>query len=301
MPPDREIEFLDRKDLLSYEEIVRTVRILSLLGVRKVRITGGEPLLRTHLENLIFMLSSLDPIEDIALTTNGYNLSKKVKVLKESGLKRITVSLLTLNPEKYKRMVGREAELERVLEGIDRALGEGFRPLKVNMVAVRGVNDDEIVDLAEFCRKKGVILRFIEYMDVGTLNRWNMDKVVTAEEILEKLSKVYSFEPLERRPSETALKFRYKDIDLEFGIVASVTRPFCKGCTRLRLSSDGRLFTCLFADKGYDLKRLLRSGAEDKEILGFVRRIWSWREDRYSEKRFELMKEKKVEMFRVGG
>ncbi len=301
MPPDSEIEFLDRKELLSYEEITRTVRILSQLGVRKVRITGGEPLLRNHLENLVSMLSSLEGIEDIALTTNGYNLSKKAKVLKESGLKRITVSLLTLDPNKYRRMVGRSAQLEKVLKGIDIALREGFSPVKVNAVIVKGVNDDEILDLAEFCREKGLILRFIEYMDVGTLNRWSFEKVVTAEEILEKMAEVYRFKPLERKSSETALKFRYEDMDLEFGIVASVTKPFCRGCTRLRLSADGRLFTCLFSDKGYDLKRLLRSGAEDREILSFVRKIWSWREDRYSERRFELMKERKVEMFRVGG
>ncbi len=301
MPPDSEIEFLDRKELLSYEEITRTVRILSQLGVRKVRITGGEPLLRNHLENLVSMLSSLEGIEDIALTTNGYNLSKKAKVLKESGLKRITVSLLTLDPNKYRRMVGRSAQLEKVLKGIDIALREGFSPVKVNAVIVKGVNDDEILDLAEFCREKGLILRFIEYMDVGTLNRWSFEKVVTAEEILEKMAEVYRFKPLERKSSETALKFRYEDMDLEFGIVASVTKPFCRGCTRLRLSADGRLFTCLFSDKGYDLKRLLRSGAEDREILSFVRKIWSWREDRYSERRFELIKERKVEMFRVGG
>lgn len=303
MPPDKEIDFLKREELLSYEEIAKLVRILTTLGVRKIRITGGEPLIRAHLENLIELIAGVEEIEDVALTTNGYRLSEKAHQLKEAGLRRITVSLLTLKPEKLPAMVGREVDLGRIIEGIDRAKEVGLNPIKINTVVVRGVNDDEIVDIAEFCRERGLILRFIEYMDVGTLNGWSMERVVSAEEMLSRLGRVYRFEEIGRGESETALRYRYSDNGLEFGIIASVTKPFCRGCTRLRLSADGRLFTCLFSDRGFDIKKLLRNGASEEEILSKIRGLWSNREDRYSERRFELMKgsANKVEMFRVGG
>ena len=302
MPPDKDIDFLDRKDLLTYEEITRLVRLLVPLGLRKVRITGGEPLVRAHLENLVEMLSSVDGVEDIALTTNGYKLAEKAEILKKKGLKRVTVSLLTLKKEKFPKMVGRDVDLDSVLEGIDSALEAGFYPVKINTVVVRGVNDDEVLDVAEFCREKGLVLRFIEYMDVGTLNGWSMDKVVTAEEIIGILSKRYPVEEIGREGSETAVRFRYRDTGLEFGIVASVSRPFCRSCTRLRLSADGNLFTCLFSQEGFDIKDLLRSGASDEEIIKSLEDIWKVREDRYSEIRFSLReKTPKVEMFRVGG
>ncbi len=302
MPSDKDIEFLDRKDLLTYEEITRLVKLLIPLGLKKVRITGGEPLVRAHLENLVEMLSSVGGIKDIALTTNGYRLAEKAEILKEKGLKRITVSLLTLKREKFPRIVGKYVDLDRVLEGIDSAVEAGFYPVKINTVVVRGVNEDEILDIAEFCREKGLVLRFIEYMDVGTLNGWSMDRVVTAEEIINLISKRYPVEEIGREGSETAIRFRYKDTGLEFGVVASVSRPFCRSCTRLRLSADGQLFTCLFSQKGFDVKGLLRSGASDEEIISSLEDIWKNREDRYSEIRFSLRERApKVEMFRVGG
>lgn len=305
MPSDSNINFLRRTDLLSYEEIRDVVSALSELGVRKIRITGGEPLVRTHLENLIEMLNGVKGIEDIALTTNGYNLTEKAKALRDAGLKRITVSLLTLKEERFSGMVGRDLNLGRVIEGIEEAVRVGFSPVKVNTVVVRGVNDDEILDIAEFCKERGIVLRFIEYMDVGTLNGWSIEKVVSAEEIVSTLRKRYELEEIGREMGETALRFRYKDTGLEIGVIASVTKPFCKGCTRLRLSADGKLFTCLFSQTGFDVRSLLRGGADREELKRFVRSIWERREDRYSELRWEFLsrglKVPKVEMFRVGG
>ena len=304
MPADREITFLNRKELLTYEEIAKLVKVLVDLGVRKARITGGEPLMRAHVETLIGMLAPVDGLKDIALTTNGYRLEEKAELLKASGLNRLTVSLITLKPDRFKGMVSRDVSLEKVLRGIKLAKSVGLEPLKVNMVVVKGANDDEILDIAEFCRKNDLILRFIEFMDVGTLNGWNLDKVVPAREILSTLAKRYSFEEVERKDSsETALRFRFRDTGQEFGIIASVTQPFCRGCSRLRLSADGKLFTCLFADDGFDVKELLRSGADDEELINYIKNIWTEREDRYSELRFEHRKDrgKRVEMFRVGG
>jgi len=303
MPPDKEIDFLRREELLSYEEIARLVRILTRLGVKKVRVTGGEPLIRAHLENLVELISTIDGINDIALTTNGYRLLEKASALRDAGLKRVTVSLLTLKPEKFYRIVGRRVELDRVIRGIEKAKEVGLSPVKINTVVVRGVNDDEIVSIAEFCRDRGLILRFIEYMDVGTLNGWSMERVVPGEEILSKLKEVYRFEEIGKGKSETAVRYRYSDNGLEFGIIASVTKPFCRGCTRLRLSADGKLFTCLFSGTGFDVKKLLREDTSDEEILCRIKELWLNREDRYSERRYELRKNSasKVEMFRVGG
>ena len=302
MPPDKEIEFLSRKEILSYEEITRVVSILTQLGVRKVRLTGGEPLVRTGLEDLIAMIGEVSAVEDIALTTNGYLLSKKAESLYEAGLRRITVSLFTLREDRFTAMSGRNIALRNVLEGIDRALVLGFSPIKVNTVVVRGVNDDEILDIAQFCRDRGLVLRFIEFMDVGTLNSWNPDKVVSMEEILDKIRERYSFSPLPTPPDSTAHKFIYNDIDLEFGVIPSVTKPFCRGCTRLRLSADGQLFTCLFSNQGHDLKKLLRNDSSDEDIKEYIKDIWLSRDDRYSELRREVKEHlPKVEMFRVGG
>ncbi len=304
MPPDKDIQFLDRKELLTYEEIAKLVEILSQLGVSKVRITGGEPLMRAHLENLIALLSDIEGIKDIALTTNGYKLAQKVKDLKDAGLKRITVSLITLRQERFVSMIGRNVDLEEIIEGIEEAKEVGLEPVKINTVVVKGVNDDEIIDIAEFCRKRGLVLRFIEFMDVGTLNGWNMEKVVSAEEILNILSRKYPVEELPKKAeSETSLRFKFKDINLEFGIIASVTKPFCRGCTRLRLSADGKFYTCLFSSVGHDVKSLLRGGASEEDIKAFVENLWLNREDRYSELRTQegVKNLPKVEMFRVGG
>lgn len=306
MPPESKIEFLRRDDLLSYEEIAQVVTALAQLGVRKVRITGGEPLVRAHIENLVEMLNGIEGVEDVALTTNGYNLLEKAEGLRKAGLKRITVSLLSLKEEKFRRMIGRELSLRKVIEGIEEAVRVGFSPVKVNTVVVRGVNDDEVLDIAEFCRERGLVLRFIEYMDVGTLNGWSTDRVVTFGEILSILRSRYPLEEVGKKDgSETAVRFRYGDTGLEVGFIASVTKPFCRGCTRLRLSADGQLFTCLFSQRGYDLKGVLRKGAGVEGIRELVRDIWLGREDRYSELRWELIRSgvslPKVEMFRVGG
>ncbi|HHJ63616.1 MAG TPA: GTP 3',8-cyclase MoaA [Aquifex aeolicus] len=302
MPPDREIPFLSREDLLSYEEIRDLVKILRNAGVRKVRITGGEPLMRLHLENLIAQLSPL--VEDLALTTNGYLLPEKAEHLRRAGLGRITISLTTLKAERLRAIAGRDVSLGTVIAGIEAAHEAGFSPVKINTVVVRGVNDDEILNIAEFCRERNLVLRFIEYMDAGTLNNWSMEKVVSAEEILSTLRRRYDLEELGRTSgSETALRFRYRDTGQEVGVIASVTKPFCRGCSRLRLSADGKLFPCLFSDRGIDVRSLLRGNMDGKDILRIIEGFWKQREDRYSELRRDLMgvRGSRVEMFRVGG
>ncbi len=302
MPPDREIPFLSREDLLSYEEIRDLVKILRNAGVRKVRITGGEPLMRLYLENLIAQLSPL--VEDLALTTNGYLLPEKAEHLRRAGLGRITISLTTLKAERLRAIAGRDVSLSTVIAGIEAAHEAGFSPVKINTVVVRGVNDDEILNIAEFCREKNLVLRFIEYMDAGTLNNWSMKKVVSAEEILSTLRRRYDLEELGRNSeSETALRFRYRDTGQEVGVIASVTKPFCRGCNRLRLSADGKLFPCLFSDRGIDVRSLLRGNMDGEDILRIVEGFWKQREDRYSELRRDLMgvRGSRVEMFRVGG
>ena len=303
MPPGTKIDFLPREDLLSYEEIARIVRIMRSLGVRKVRITGGEPLVRAHLERLIELIRETG-VEDIALTTNGYLLPGRSGSLRSSGLRRITVSLPTLKRERFRTLACRDVDLGKVIEGIEEAKREGLEPVKINMVVIRGFNDDEILDVAEFCRERGLTLRFIEFMDVGTLNGWTLDKVVPAEEILKVLRTRYTLEEVGREdPSETSLNFRYSDTDLTVGIIASVTKPFCRNCTRIRLSADGKVFTCLFSSRGVDIKSPLRNGASDKEIEEIIVKVWTHREDRYSEIRRDLIGKNipKVEMFRVGG
>ena len=304
MPPDKEIDFLNRKELLSYEEITRIVSILKNVGLRKVRLTGGEPLVRSDLEKLVYMIRDRGLVEDIALTTNGYLLKRKAKDLYEAGLKRLTVSLFTLRKDRFSAMAGRELSIKEVLDGIGAALELGFSPLKVNMVVVRGVNDDEILDMARFCRDRGIVLRFIEFMDVGTLNSWDYTKVVSKREILEILSKHFPFHQIDTPSDSTAHRFVYMDMDLEFGIIPSITEPFCRGCTRLRLSADGKIFTCLFSTEGHDLRKLIRNGSSDEQILDYIANIWKNRNDRYSELRLsekENLHRTKVEMFRVGG
>ncbi len=304
MPPDKEIEFLSRGDLLSYEEIVRIVSILKDVGLRKVRLTGGEPLVRSDLERLVSMLKDRELVDDIALTTNGYLLKRKAKDLYEAGLNRLTVSLFTLREDRFATMAGREVSIREVIDGIETALALGFYPIKVNAVVVRGVNDDETVDIARFCRERGIILRLIEYMDVGTLNSWDYTKVVSKKEMLGILREHFDFYPVDTPSDSTAQRFAYADTGLEFGIISSVTEPFCRGCTRLRLSADGKIFTCLFSTEGHDLKKLIRNGSSDEQILNYIVDIWKTRDDRYSELR--LLKKgslhrTKVEMFKVGG
>jgi cyclic pyranopterin phosphate synthase len=304
MPPEKEFQFLPREELLSFEEMEIIVEALAELGVRKVRLTGGEPLLRRHIDRLISRISAIKGIEDIALTTNGFRLKEKANLLKESGLKRITVSVQSLKDEVYSKIVGRQAKVSELIEGIEECIRVGLVPVKVNTTVVRGLNDEEIVDIARFFKGMGVIVRFIEYMDVGTLTDWDMSKVVSGKEIIERIGSEMPLEPVEPKDSsEVSKRFRYTDDGLEVGVITSITEPFCRGCSRIRLSADGKLYTCLFAQEGFDVKALVRQGADKEELKETIREIWLSREDRYSELRLSeaKLRDKKVEMFRVGG
>jgi cyclic pyranopterin phosphate synthase len=294
--------FLPREALLTFEEIVRLVRLFASLGVRKVRITGGEPLLRRDLPDLIRMLNEVDDIEDIALTTNGVLLPRYAAALRQAGLQRINVSLDAIHDEVFHRMNGGAASVRQVLDGI-RAAADAGLGVKVNMVVQRGVNDGEIVPMARHFRGTGHIVRFIEYMDVGNTNGWRWDQVVSKQEILERINRELPLEPLPSRYyGEVADRYRYVGTDEEIGVISSVTDAFCGTCTRARLSADGQLFTCLFAEKGHDLRSLLRGGASDEEIRRWIVEIWQNRTDRYSEERGQSTKQKKkVEMSYIGG
>jgi len=299
--------FLPRSELLTFEEIARLTRILVGLGVRKVRLTGGEPLLRKGLETLVAMLAGIPGLEDIALTTNGVLLAQKARALRDAGLRRVTVSLHSLDERTFGQLNGRGAPTGPVLRGMEVAHAVGLRPVKVNAVIIRGVNEDAILPLARFCRERGYTLRFIEYMDVGTLNGWRMDRVVPAREILARLQAEFPLEPVEKDyRGEVAERYRYADGKGEVGLIASVTQPFCGDCTRLRLTADGKLVTCLFAEDGFDLKTPLRSGATDEDLRGLIVSLWRRREDRYSELRARLLEQgarprRRIEMFQVGG
>ena len=309
MPADvykKDYQFLTHTQLLRYEEIERIAGIFVGLGVGKIRITGGEPLLRAGIENLVGLLSSIEGLNDLTLTTNGYLLKKKAVQLKKAGLRRLTVSLDSLNEETFKKLNGREFSVKTVLEGIKAAENCGFKPVKINVVVQRGVNDGSIADIIQYFKGRGHIVRFIEYMDAGNINNWKLEDVFSADEILKAINEACPIEPvIKMYTGEVAKRYRFKDGSGEIGIIASVTRPFCGDCTRIRLSLDGKLYTCLFADKGTDLKDLLRSGASDKEIQDLVRKVWNEREDRYSELRAEMLmkniSKKKIEMFHIGG
>ena len=306
MPEGQEYEFYPHSEILTFEEITRIVKISTRLGVKKVRITGGEPLLRRDIEKLIRMLSQIEGIEDIGMTTNGFLLEQMAQRLKDAGLKRITVSFHSLKDEVSSKIVGRSVKVSQIIKGIEASLKAGLYPVKVNVCVVKGLNDEEILPIAKFFKEMGVVVRFIEFMDVGNLNGWSLDKVVSAKEIVEIISKEFPIEPVEKNyRGEVADRYRYKDDGLEFGVISSITQPFCRDCNRLRLTADGKLLTCLFATQGYDIKTLLRNGAKDKDIEDFIKRVWYSRKDRYSEERLELIKRgevlKKVEMFKVGG
>jgi cyclic pyranopterin phosphate synthase len=295
-------QFLERKALLTFEEIERLARLFAGFGVEKVRLTGGEPLVRRNLEHLIEMLAAI-PGLDLTLTTNGSLLARKATALKRAGLRRITVSLDSLDDEVFKRMNDVDFPVAKVLEGIDAAAAAGLAPVKINMVVKRGLNDASIVPMAQFFRERGHILRFIEYMDVGHTNGWRMDDVVSAREIVERIDRVMPLEPADPNyRGEVAERWRYRDGSGEIGVIASVTQAFCRDCTRIRLSTEGKLYTCLFATSGHDLRALLRSGASDAEIAGEIRAIWSKRSDRYSEIRTAAtVKLQKIEMTYIGG
>ena len=294
--------FLERKALLTFEEITRLARIFRGLGIEKIRLTGGEPLVRRNLEHLIAMLSDI-PGLDLTLTTNGSSLARKAHALKSAGLERVTVSLDALDDATFKRMNDVDFPVAKVLEGIDAAAAAGLRPVKVNMVVKRGANESDILPMARFFRDRGHILRFIEYMDVGHTNGWRMDDVVSAREIVETIGAEMPLEPVDPNyTGEVAERWRYRDGSGEIGVIASVTQAFCRDCTRARISTDGKLYTCLFATAGHDLRALLRSGADDDEIVNVVRAIWSRRSDRYSEIRTsKTIPLKKVEMSYIGG
>jgi cyclic pyranopterin phosphate synthase len=297
----RDYAFLERKQLLSFEEIERIVRVFAQLGVRTVRITGGEPLVRRDVEHLVELLAVIPDLE-IALTTNGALLPQKAEALARAGLDRVTVSLDSVDDATFKALNDVDFPVERVLEGIDAAEAAGLR-VKVNAVVKRGANDDGIVALAERFRGTPHVLRFIEYMDVGSSNGWRLDDVVPAAEIVERIGAIWPLEALDlARPDDTSRRFRYRDGAGEVGVIASVTQPFCSGCSRARLSAEGQLFTCLFAVKGHDLRELLRSGASDEALAVSIGNVWHKRSDRYSDLRTaETAALPKVEMSYIGG
>jgi len=305
MPKDvfgKEYPFLPKDALLSFEEIFRLVRALMPLGVRKVRLTGGEPLMRKGVEELVAMLAQIDGLE-ISMTTNGSLLVDTAQKLKRAGLQRVTVSLDALDDAIFKQMNGVELPVARVLDGIKAAKEAGLSPLKINMVVKRGLNDAQILPMARAFRWEGMIVRFIEYMDVGNSNGWQTGDVVPAKEILERIHAVFPLEPIEANyHGEVAKRWRYQDGGGEIGLIASVTQPFCGDCTRLRLSADGQLFTCLFATKGHNLREILRPAISDAQVAKVVSGIWSARVDRYSEVRGSQPQQgKKVEMSYIGG
>jgi len=294
--------FLHRAQILTFEEIARLARIFVQHGVRKIRLTGGEPLVRRDLHLLVAMLADL-PDLDLTLTTNGSLLARQAQLLRNAGLKRVTVSLDSLDDNIFKAMNDVDFPVEKVLEGMDIAAKVGLGPIKVNMVVKRRVNESSILPMARFFRKKGYILRFIEYMDVGHTNGWRMDDVVSANEIIRMISAEMPLEPIEPNyQGEVAGRWRYKDGSGEIGVVASVTQPFCRDCNRARLSAEGDLYTCLFAVDGYNLRGLIRSGATDDEISQAIVSLWNKRSDRYSELRSENTTSlPKVEMSHIGG
>lgn len=296
--------FQRRGEILSFEEIVRLARILVGLGAGKLRITGGEPLLRAQLPRLVAKLAALPGVEDLALTTNGVLLPRFAGALAEAGLHRVTISLDSLDAATFRRMSGGRGEVGAVLAGIAAAEAAGLSPIKINCVVQRGVNDDQVVALARRFRGTGHVLRLIEFMDVGTTNSWNLAEVAPAREILQRIEAEFPLEAVAPNyPGEVARRYRYRDGGGEIGIIASVSQPFCGGCSRARLSADGRLFTCLFAAEGRDLKAPLRAGASDLELREQIAGTWRRRRDRYSEERAARppASPRKVEMFQIGG
>ncbi len=282
----RDFAFMARSELLSFEEIARACRVFAEHGVQKIRLTGGEPLLRRELERLVAMLAQIDGIEDIALTTNGTMLAAKARALREAGLGRVTVSLDALDGGVLDSMSGRAFPLARVLAGIDAAAEAGLSPVKINMVVRRGVNDHCVLEMAEHFRAREEIVRFIEYMDVGNTNGWRHEQVVPVAEVRGVIDRQWPLQALEpSRPGEVATRWRYRDGAGEIGFINSVSQPFCASCNRARLSAEGRLYTCLFATRGEDLRALLRSGAEDPELALRIREVWGARADRYSAER----------------
>lgn len=298
----KDYPFLPRQELLSFEEITRVAKVFAARGVRKIRITGGEPLLRKHVENLIELLAAIPGIE-LTLTTNGVLLPKMAQTLKNAGLNRVTVSLDAIDDPTFRLMNDADYPVSSVLKGIDAATAAGLGPIKVNMVVKRGVNDADVVDMARHFKGSGHIVRFIEFMDVGSSNGWKMDEVVPSREIVDRISAVFPLEQTDPNyVGEVAERWRYADGSGEIGVISSVTQAFCATCTRIRLSTEGKLYTCLFAQGGHDLRDLLRAGAPDADIDRAIAAVWTRREDRYSEVRTaNTAKRPKIEMSYIGG
>jgi cyclic pyranopterin phosphate synthase len=296
----RDHRFLDRKELLTFEEIARVARVFVAGGVRKIRITGGEPLVRRDLERLIEQLAVLDV--DLTLTTNGSLLPQKAQALADAGLTRVTVSLDALDDATFRALNDVDFPVDRVLAGIEGARAAGL-PVKVNAVVKRGANDDQIVPMAAFFRERGHTLRFIEYMDVGHTNGWRLDDVVPAAEIVAAVDRAFGLEPVDAAyRGEVAKRYRYRDGMGEIGVISSVTQPFCGDCTRARLSAEGRLYTCLFAVRGHDLRAVIRQGATDEELAAAIADQWRVRKDRYSELRSQATADReRIEMSYIGG
>ena len=308
MPFD-EYKWIERQEVLSFEEIERVARLFLDFGIQKVRLTGGEPLVRKDLYRLIGRLSAIEGLGDLSLTTNGALLAGQATELHDAGLRRINISIDTLKPERFTALTKR-GNLDDVLAGLFAAKKTGMAPIKVNAVIIRGTNDDEILDLVEFARTNGFEMRFIEYMDVGNANSWSLEKTVTKREILETVHARFPVREVGRaQGSAPAVDYEFLDGAGEIGIIGSVTEPFCSSCTRARLTADGKLVTCLFAESGFDLKAVIRSGASDDEIRAQVANIWSVRADRYSDLRWEQVRagayqardHKKIEMITLGG
>ena len=308
MPHDS-YEWISRREVLTFEEIERLSGLFVSLGVEEIRITGGEPLLRHKLSDLVARLAQIDGLKDLALTTNASFLHMRAAELSRAGIRRINVSLDTINPQKFRAMTKRD-DLASVLQGVLTAKNIGIHPIKINSVVQRGVNDDDILPMTEFARQNGFWLRFIEYMDVGNTNRWVSKKMFSKMEILELINARYPLEETGRgNPNAPSVNYRFRDGGGNIGIIASVTEPFCEGCTRGRLTADGRLVLCLFSDQSVDLKKLLRGDASDDDIAGVIREAWLNRRDRYSEERLEAMNSgkyrpdsrRKIEMISIGG
>lgn len=308
MPLD-EYEWIDKKEILTFEEITRLASIFVSLGVDKIRLTGGEPLVRQNLERLVSKISGLAGLKDLCLTTNGALLAEKVASLKEAGLCRVNISIDSLDPDKFKRITKR-GDLAKVLEGIFAAKKHGLDPIKLNAVVERGVNDDDIIPLVEFSREHGFAIRFIEYMDVGNSNNWTSAKLVSKKEIIEEIHSRYPLKEVGRADeSAPSVDYEFVDGHGDVGVIASVTEPFCSSCTRVRLTADGKVVTCLFSQLGHDAKALLRGGASDEAIAEWLSSIWKQRTDRYSDERLQALRSanydpkshKKIEMISLGG
>jgi GTP 3',8-cyclase len=307
--PEDEYEWINKKEILTFEEITRLARLFVRLGVDEIRLTGGEPLVRRNLERLIGQLSALEGLRDVCLTTNGSLLAEKAEALHNAGLTRINVSIDTLDAEKFKRITKR-GDLNKVLEGLFVAKQCGLHPIKINAVIERGVNEDDILELVEFSRENGFAIRFIEYMDVGNANNWTTEKLVPKKEIIEIVNARYPLREVGRQDgSAPSVDYEFVDGRGEIGVIASITEPFCSACNRGRLTADGKLVTCLFSQVGHDLKALLRTGVADEQILEFISGIWQKRKDRYSDERLEALQasnydpkqNKKIEMITLGG